>query len=1277
MRLQPRKPAQALDKAYAKQTITHQHIDRFRQALLRLLTRLDEGESEVYQRKIITEFLNDTFYNAHSGLAVATRDQNDLVIYTGPTAEAAPGVLMAAKKVFAGEMMTMLKNNVKSLHELILYYFEEAERRPERPFTRLVITDVYNWFFFAEADFRRFFYQNPRLRKLYQIKGQQKKDNAFFFSETARILREMDDEVPVTWLNLRELENAARADNPADWLPLIPVYKLFSPEHLLQIPLTDNGDLINGPFVDELLHVLGLHRTLSGGVPRLDRLPEPDRQPGSWLENTIGCLRATGALTHLPDPNTYGPDPEGQETRVALELLLTWLGRVLFLKRLEGQLQTYHGYSREGQFLTARQLRTFAELGELFFEVIAVPVSERSAGVVSRYGPAEAIPYLNSALFAPTQLEQVLPLSALNDRLTLPLFAQTSLKTPSGDRQTGELPTLTYLLAFLDSYDFATEGAATIQPDNKPALNHTALGLVIDLLSNSRTGAAYTPGWVAEHTVREPIRRLVLQRFNERFGLHCADLTDLRAQLQNIEPGEANALINGLRVVDPAVGGGHLLVSALHELIAIKAELGILTDPAGRLLSGYEVAVEGDDLVVWNTDGEVFAYQPTTAQSRLRTGQPVERPSTSRRRAPGASEKQRVQETLFHEKRILIQHCLFGVDADPVAVELARLRLALELLKSTYYVTDGKAGWSLPNIPNLDANLKVGNALISRFGLGFRADTVRNVSLREKFTGAFRQYRTDRMAYPTCWEEAEKAQIEARMADFEALLPQLALIDGKDYAEIRELETRRAQLALTFDFVEHDNRLQTLDAQVAARKKALADKQRPYAQAVEWRFMFPEVLDEAGAFVGFDAVLSYLPITDPDEPAGRRALLSKSFPNTYAPGIGAYALFVEQSLNLLRSGGQLACVLPTDWMRSPHGANLRQWLKTGVAIEQVTDLGDDPTGGEPVCVLNLRKAPAHDNFRVTQRRGAQRQATETHSRSFVIATHSLPDDGWLLSDPAGQNLLTRIREAGQPLTDYVAGRLWSGIKTGLDEAFVIDTKTRNRLLADDPRSAEVLKPVVLPRNIGRYMVDPPARFLIALERGMTTQLRGESDPESWLAETYPAVHNWLKPFEAKAQARANQGVFWWELQTDATVVQFRQPYIVFNPARSVPAFALADGDAYPLGKTFVIGSGDRYLLAVLNSAVVEYFLRITTPVTHKGATRLRPERWAQIPVPPATPEQQAPIVALVDQILSLRAAGSSTEGLEADVSMLVGALYGLNSDEMAAIRPADGGETIG
>ncbi|KAB7728354.1 class I SAM-dependent DNA methyltransferase [Rudanella paleaurantiibacter] len=1276
MRLQPRKPAQALDKAYAKQSIPHQHFDRFRQALLRLLARLDEGESEVYQRKIITEFLNSTFYDADSGLAVASRDQNDLVIYTGP--EASPGVLIAAKKVFAGEMMTMLKNNVKSLHELILYYFEEAERRPDRPFTRLVITDVYNWFFFAEADFRRFFYQNPRLRKLYQVKRQQQKDNAFFFSEAARILRDMDDEVPVTWLNLRELENAARTDNPADWLPLIPVYKLFSPEHLLQLPPTDNGDGINKLFVDELLHVLGLQRTVSGGIPRLERLPEPDRQPGSWLENIVACLRTTGALAHLPDPLLYGPDPEGQETRVALELLFTWLGRVLFLKRLEGQLQTYQGYNREGVFLTPRQLRTFAELGELFFDVIAVPVSERSAGVMSRYGSDATVPYLNSALFEPTPLEQrVLRVSALNDRLALPLFDQTILKTPSGDQQTGELPTLTYLLALLDSYDFATEGAATIQIDNKPPLSHTALGLVLDLLSNARTGAAYTPGWVAVEAVREPIRRLVVQRFNERFGLSCSDLTDLRTQLQTVEPGEANALINSLRVVDPAVGGGHLLVSALHELIAIKAELGILTDPAGRLLSGYTVSVEQDDLVVWTADGEVFAYQPTTAQSRLGAGQPVERASAGRRRTPAASEKQRVQETLFAEKLVLIQNCLVGVDSDPLAVSMARLRLGLELLKSTYYATGGKAGWLLPNLPNLDANLKVGHALIGQLGLGFRPDAVRNVSLREKFAGAFRQYRADRLAYPPCREEAEKAQLQARMADFEALLPQLALIDRKDYAEIRELETRRAQLALTFDFVENDNRLQTLDDQLVARKKALADKQRPYEQAVEWRFMFPEVLDEAGVFVGFDAVLSRPPITGPDEPSGRRAVLSKSFPNTYTLGIGAYGLFVEQGLNLLRPGGQLACVLPTDWMRSPHGANLRHWLKTGVAIEQVTDLGDDPAGEGPVCVLHLRKAPAVGSFRVAQRRALPPHTSESDTRSFVIPTDSLPDDGWLLSDPTGQNLLTRIRQAGQPLTNYVAGRLGSGIKTGLDEAFVVDAKIHNRLVAEDPRSAEVLKPVVLPRTIRGYTVDPPTRFLIALERGLTTQLRGETEPETWLAETYPAVYNWLKPFAAKAQARVSQGVFWWELQTDAAVAQFRQPYIVFNPAVPAPVFALADANTYPLDKTFVIGSGDRYLLAVLNSAVVGYFLRVTAPVTPKGPARSRPDRWAQIPIPSATPEQQASVVALVDQILSLRAAGNSTEGLEAEVSTLVGALYGLSPDEMASIHPADRGETIG
>ncbi|MCY7357523.1 MAG: class I SAM-dependent DNA methyltransferase, partial [Rudanella sp.] len=580
MRLQLRKPAQALNKAYAKQSISQERFDVFRQALARLFDRLDETESEEHQKNIVAGFLNDSFYGpgGPSGhFEINTRERVDLVIHTGPTSTALPGVLIEAKKVFAGEMMTTLKNNVKSLHELILYYFEERERHQNIALSHLIITDVYNWFFIDENDFRHFFYDNAKLKKLYQVKKQQNKDNTFFYNETARLLREMDDELPITCLNLREMAVLARSGDSDDLRRLIPVYKLFSPEHLLKLPFANDANTLNRSFYNELLHILGLHETTVEGLKLIERLPETNRLEGSLLENTINVLRVDNALADLPDRSLYGRDTNDQLFGVALELCITWLNRVLFLKLLEGQLMRYHGSSpqtlREVQFLTPRHIREFDELSELFFEVLAVPEANRPAGIVTRYGN---IPYLNSSLFELTDLERkVLKVKALKDRLELPLFDHTALKTPQAKRQTGKLPALQYLLAFLDAYDFSSEGPADIQPDNKPLINAAVLGLIFEKLNGYRDGSFFTPGFVTMYMVRDLIRRAVLTRFNEQFGWHCPDITALYNHLDRVGLAEANAVVNSLRVVDPAVGSGHFLVSALNEIIALKAELGI------------------------------------------------------------------------------------------------------------------------------------------------------------------------------------------------------------------------------------------------------------------------------------------------------------------------------------------------------------------------------------------------------------------------------------------------------------------------------------------------------------------------------------------------------------------------------------------------------------------------------------------------------------------------------------------------------------------------------
>jgi len=275
------------------------------------------------------------------------------------------------------------------------------------------------------------------------------------------------------------------------------------------------------------------------------------------------------------------------------------------------------------------------------------------------------------------------------------------LKDNAGRRASGTRNTLHYLFEFLDAYDFASEGTAQVQEMPKTIINASVLGLIFEKINGYRDGSFYTPGYITMYMSREAIRRAVVEKFNRRYGWKCADIIDVYNHIDPTGRCEANEIVNSLKICDPAVGSGHFLVSALNEVVAIKAELQILADRDGKLLKDYEITVENDELLVQD-ENRPFVYRP------------------------GNKESQRVQETLFREKATIIENCLFGVDINPKSVAICRLRLWIELLKNAYYHLDAdeeRELMTLETLPNIDINIKCGNSLISRFAC---TTTVRN-----------------------------------------------------------------------------------------------------------------------------------------------------------------------------------------------------------------------------------------------------------------------------------------------------------------------------------------------------------------------------------------------------------------------------------------------------------------------------------------------------------------------------------------------------------------------
>ncbi|HSH53167.1 MAG TPA: TaqI-like C-terminal specificity domain-containing protein, partial [Bacteroidales bacterium] len=835
--------------------------------MIQLLDTINENESEEFHKNLVSQFLKDTYYkNNHF---INTKGRNDLVIHNGNKAKSTVGVIIEAKKpTNKTEMLRKDKINTKALHELLLYYLRERITQKNLEIKYVVATNIYEWFIFDAGVFEKVFAENQALVKQFKDFEEERLSGTktdFFYKEIAEpAIENIKDEIDFTWFDIREYEKPLRNNDKKDDNKLIALYKLLSPEHLLKLPFTNDSNTLDKSFYNELLHIIGLKETKEGSKKLIGRKPEGERDPGSFIENTITILKYEDCLSQIKASN-YGHTKEEQLYNVALELVITWINRILFLKLLEGQLVKYQKGNSSFKFLNFERIPNYDKLNKLFFQVLAIKEQERNELVKKEF---EKVPYLNSSLFEPNELEhKTVRISNLEDEYTLPLLSTTVLRDKTGKRQKGEKVTIEYLFRFLDAYDFAGEGAEDIQEDNKTLINASVLGLIFEKINGYKDGSFFTPGFITMYMARETIRRAVVQKFNEEKHWHCKDFNGLYDKIDNKK--EANKIINSLKICDPAVGSGHFLVSALNEIIAIKSELKVLLDAGGKTLRDYHVEVQNDELIITDEDGQFFEYNPNSHES------------------------QRIQETLFYEKQTIIENCLFGVDINPNSVKICRLRLWIELLKNAYYKNDTE----LETLPNIDINIKCGNSLVSRFDID--AD-LKQALKKSKWT--IDSYRVAVDTYRNAESKEQKREMERLIADIKSdFRSEISLNDPK----VKRLRKLSGEL---FQMTQQQQLFEMSEKEKAAWNKKVAKltqntkkleteieeikANKVFENAFEWRFEFPEVLNDDGDFVGFDVVIGNPPWGASLTKEQKKYLkvkydkIDSSTPNTYAYFIG-------------------------------------------------------------------------------------------------------------------------------------------------------------------------------------------------------------------------------------------------------------------------------------------------------------------------------------------------------------------------------------------------------
>ncbi|REK00052.1 MAG: class I SAM-dependent DNA methyltransferase [Bacteroidetes bacterium] len=1206
MELKELKPRKALNKAFLKVKPNRTEIEGFKTNLIALLDRTNDTESEEFHKNLVIDFLKKTYYDPNH--FINTKGRNDLVIHNGNTAKSSVGVIIEAKKpTNKTEMITTKKLNAKAFQELVLYYLRERITHKNLEVKHLVATNINEWFIFDATLFDRLFAQNKNLVKQFtEFEGGRLADTKtdFFYKQIAEpFIADIAIEIEFTYFNIQDYQKPLRNADKADDNSLIALFKLLTPEHLLKLPFTNDSNSLDKRFYSELLHIIGLTETKEGNKKLIERNKSGERHSGTILEDAIIQLDSLDKLSRLDKPNQFGSTTQERLFNVALELSITWINRILFLKLLEAQLITYHKGDKSYSFLNLDKIKNYDDLNSLFFQVLARKYSDRNDDVKKAF---EKVPYLNSSLFEPTDIEQVtLFISNLKDDKKIPIISTTVLKNDQGKKRTGSLNTLEYLFEFLNAYDFSSEGSEEIQEDNKSLINASVLGLIFEKINGYKEGSFFTPGFITMYMCRETIRKAVVQKFNETKKWNCKDIEELYDKIEDRK--EANKIVNSIKICDPAVGSGHFLVSALNEMIAVKNDLKILQDRDGKRLKEYQVEVVNDELIVTDEEGELFEYNPTNKES------------------------QRIQEMLFHEKQTIIENCLFGVDINSNSVKICRLRLWIELLKNAYY----KNTTELETLPNIDINIKCGNSLISRFAID--AD-LKQALKKSKWT--IDSYRIAVDTYRNAESKEQKKEMERLIADIKSDFRSEISMNDPKVKKLRKLSgdlfrlTNQGQLfemskkekadwnSKVKELTEETQKLETEIEEIKANKI--------YENAFEWRFEFPEVLNDDGDFVGFNVLIGNPPYIGIEDITWDYRRFYETIYKTATGRFDLYSLFIEKAMQIKQPTGVFTYIIPGKFLNNKQFVTARKIVcdNHGVTVVKIDDKVFEDAQVDSVIVENYPATKAkYKAFKITMQ--------ELQSLSETEVSSILNDKEIIFRleiNTKFDNLITKIE------ADTLKVKEIAEVKDGIVAGAIKD------LLFIDKKMDKDSHRLYFGKNLSRFHLG-------------TTDVWVNYKPEEMMKQ------------EVKRQAGKRSGLW----MRDKKI--FERDKIIYRKVGKELIATYADKGIYYEQTIHSCHITDKrfktkFVLGLFNSTLFKFYYRKTNSQGGDIFPQVRISSVKNLPIKLADTKTQEKIETLVDQILTKKAQdhSSDTTDLENKIDTLVYKLYDLTAEEIKTVE---------
>ena len=1186
------------------------------------MTRLNDKEDEEHNKTWIRDFLTHTFYD--EPYQVNTSKKVDQAIF-GPDSQH-PWVLMEMKS--PGNQTEMPRDghfDRKGFCQLVLYYLKEEREQDNREIRHLAVTNGYEWYVFERKLFYNHFGTNRNLwSEIQRYERERKTRDEIYQDLIAPEVRKVQDSFSYVYLDLRTF--AGKLDNASIMhkRSFEAYCKLFSPTHLCMLPYDFDHNHLDTQFYNELLYLMGVEEKRVGQLDVIQRLPKRKRQFYSLLEQTIWHLTELGVR-------------EEELYDTAIGLVISWINRILFLKLLETQLVNFNGGDRQYKFLSPAdtepaRVNSYHDLFDLFFKVLSKTEPERDPKIRDRYA---RVPYLNSALFEVSELEkQYFTINALPHG-SVSVYTATVLKDSQGRMLRGHIDSLEYLLRFLEAYDFGSyerEEEEECEEEQKTLIDASVLGLIFEKINGYKEGAYFTPGYICEYMCREAIERMVVKRMNEHFLWEkpCESISQLVEHLDYTNPEirrQANEAIDSITICDPSVGSGHFLVSALNELIAIKQELHILCYSenakgyANERTKGWSIVVGDDELVI--TDIEMqkpFVYDRNNLEASA------------------------LQRTLFEEKRRIISRCLYGVDINPKSVDICRLRLWIELLKNAFYDKG-----VLQTLPNIDINIKQGDALMSYMEVKVSATAASTKPASDTIKELTREYKDLVNAYKKGVGHAGRFDVQHKLQSIK----------------------REFRSYMQSDFYLYE--MSRINGQ---------DTEENY---LEWMLEFPELLDENGRFTGFDILVGNPPYIALGADGGRlRKRYRKRGYETFHSNGDIYFLFYERALQLLRQGGLLCFITSDKWLRNDAARQLRNFL---VKHSQPLVLLDFPG-------LNLfKRATVVNNILLACNQGCLGYKTlcattegkdvdDVKNIDLFVKENQLrclfaEGQQWLIMPDEKRNVMQKMMEKGKPLGEWGSLKFARGIVTGRNDAFIITTARREQILADcqtedeRQRTASVLHPVIEGCDIHRYHHQWADKWMIGFYPSLKLDIedyptlkhhllfyakdwlaaQGHADIASdeekmatfgqlFLSQRGKVVvmdgHE-LKDMNGQPiKSRKKTSHKWFETSDNiAFYMDFKKTKIAWGNLNNQASCTWMPEEMHVNAPAVMVTPGSKYLLAVLNSRLADFFMQTIAVVRNGGYYEYKPQFVKLIPViENPESEQVAEIESLAERAIS-------------------------------------------